>query len=102
MVGEMLSDKVSSIESGLHKLYTGYKVRADAMHDLNLTTSQNVTGENPSDYLVGFESFKSRCDKKALLYTRDWIFDQEGEGEDIRHKVKEIEKRLIEDIEKLI
>ncbi|GJR64653.1 zinc finger BED domain-containing protein RICESLEEPER 2-like protein, partial [Tanacetum coccineum] len=62
MVGEMLSDKVGSIESGLRKLYNGYQVRADAIHDLNLATSQNVAVENPSDYLDGFESFRSRYD----------------------------------------
>ncbi|PWA63328.1 zinc finger, BED-type [Artemisia annua] len=65
---ELHIEKVGSIESGLRNLYTGYKVRADAMHDLNLATSQNVAGE----------------------------------GEDIRHKDKEIEKQLVEDIEKLI
>ncbi|GJZ71989.1 zinc finger BED domain-containing protein RICESLEEPER 2-like protein [Tanacetum coccineum] len=183
MVGEMLSDKVGSIESGLRKLYNGYQVRADAIHDLNLATSQNVAVENPSDYLDGFESFRSRYDNvlkeksqldkyleeppldrfqhpnlnilqywkenqgrypelaqmardilsipittvasessfsiggriiskyrslllsdnvEALLCTRDWIFDQEGEGEDILKMDKQIEKRLIEDIEKFM
>lgn len=65
MVGEMLSNKFGSVESGLRQLYNGYKVRADAMHDWNLATSQNVAGENPSDDLVGFESFESRYDKKV-------------------------------------
>ncbi|GJW00868.1 zf-CCHC domain-containing protein [Tanacetum coccineum] len=155
MLGEMLSDKVGSIESGLRNLYNGYKskVHADAMHDLNLATSQNVAGENPSDYFDGFESFTSRYDKgvkeksqldkyleeppldrfkhpdlnilqywkenqgrypelalmardilsipitTVLLCTRDWLFDQDGEGKDILKMEKEIDERLIEDIE---
>nr|GEW05475.1 zinc finger BED domain-containing protein RICESLEEPER 2-like [Tanacetum cinerariifolium] len=35
---------------------------------------------------------------EALLFTRDWIFDQDGEGKDIFKMEKEIDERLIEDI----
>ncbi|GJW42002.1 zinc finger BED domain-containing protein RICESLEEPER 2-like protein [Tanacetum coccineum] len=63
-MGGMLTNKDKSVESGLHKLYNRYKVRADVMHDLNLPISQNVAGENPSDDLVVFESFRSLYDQE--------------------------------------
>ncbi|GKA28803.1 zinc finger BED domain-containing protein RICESLEEPER 2-like protein [Tanacetum coccineum] len=134
MVGEMLSDQVGSIESGLRNLYNGYKskVHADAMHDLNLGVKEksqldkyleeppldrfkhpdlNILqywkenqGRYPELALMDHDILSSLLSDnvEALLCTRDWIFDQDGEGKDILKMKKEIDERLIKDIEKLI
>nr|GEZ90657.1 zinc finger BED domain-containing protein RICESLEEPER 2-like [Tanacetum cinerariifolium] len=77
MAGEMLSDKVGSIESGLRNLYNGYKskVRADAMHDLNLETSQNVAA------LVFGKGAVSRVARGPNFSLFDACFDLLGQTE---------------------
>ncbi|PWA82067.1 zinc finger, BED-type [Artemisia annua] len=73
MESEEIIEKVASVEAGLRKLYSAYKIRANVMHDSTEGPSSNVGSGNLcddiEDDLAGFETFQNEeeIDEEELI-----------------------------------
>ncbi|GJS49855.1 zinc finger BED domain-containing protein RICESLEEPER 2-like protein [Tanacetum coccineum] len=63
MEGQLLIEKVQSVEDGLRKLYSAYEIQPNVMHGSTKGPSLNVGGgklcDDAEDVLAGFETFQT-------------------------------------------
>ncbi|GKC85731.1 hypothetical protein Tco_1141448 [Tanacetum coccineum] len=99
--GQLLIEKVQSVEDGLRKLYNAYEIQPNVMQDSTKGPSSNVGGEklydDVEDDLAGFETFQSQYKKLKIVLIciyEDEVDEKELIDEDIEKLVKSSSKLL--------